>query len=189
MALDSNHESLRAEKVKVNQYGQVQISETEAFEALYSQKLSTLKDVFLDNTSSIDQYNNACDINADRIDRLNHLLDLDISVDQFDTNLQDNWFMPEGYRPTSFNIVEYLLSLCKTDTEIDRVLDELKLFAQYDMINLLCYLKYLVDTMRENNIVWGVGRGSSVASYCLYLLGVHKIDSIKFSLDIREFLK
>ena len=54
---------------------------------------------------------------------------------------------------------------------------------------LLCYLKYLVDTMREHNIVWGVGRGSSVASYCLYLLGVHKINSIKFELDIKEFLK
>ena len=95
--------------------------------------------------------------------------------------------MPKEY--TSFNIVDYLLSLCKTDVENNRVLEELELFVQYDMINLLCYLKYLVDTMRENNIVWGVGRGSSVASYCLYLLGVHKIDSIKFELDIREFLK
>ena len=95
--------------------------------------------------------------------------------------------MPKEY--ISFNIVDYLLSLCKTDVENNRVLEELELFVQYDMINLLCYLKYLVDTMRENNIVWGVGRGSSVASYCLYLLGVHKIDSIKFELDIREFLK
>jgi len=34
-----------------------------------------------------------------------------------------------------------------------------------------------------------VGRGSSVASYCLYLLGVHKINSLKFDLDIKEFLK
>ena len=50
-------------------------------------------------------------------------------------------------------------------------------------------LKYLVDTMRENNVVWGVGRGSSVASYILYLLGVHKVDSIKYGLDIHEFLK
>jgi DNA polymerase III alpha subunit len=43
--------------------------------------------------------------------------------------------------------------------------------------------------MRENDIVWGVGRGSSVASYTLYLIGVHKIDSIKYELDINEFLK
>jgi len=48
---------------------------------------------------------------------------------------------------------------------------------------------YLVDFMRENEIVWGVGRGSSVASYVLYLIGVHRIDSIKFGLDWREFLR
>ena len=57
------------------------------------------------------------------------------------------------------------------------------------MINLLRYMIYLVDFMRENGIVWGVGRGSSVASYVLYLIGVHKIDSIKFGLDWREFLR
>jgi DNA polymerase III alpha subunit len=56
-------------------------------------------------------------------------------------------------------------------------------------MDLLKYLKYLVDTMRENKIVWGVGRGSSVASYALYLIGVHKVDSIKYQLDINEFLK
>jgi DNA polymerase III alpha subunit len=43
--------------------------------------------------------------------------------------------------------------------------------------------------MHQNNVVWGVGRGSSVASYVLYLLGVHKIDSLKYNLDIHEFLK
>jgi DNA polymerase III alpha subunit len=48
---------------------------------------------------------------------------------------------------------------------------------------------YLVDFMRENKIVWGVGRGSSVASYVLYLIGVHKIDSIQYDLDWTEFLR
>jgi DNA polymerase III alpha subunit len=57
------------------------------------------------------------------------------------------------------------------------------------MIDVLLCIKYLVDYMREHNIVWGVGRGSSVASYCLYLIGVHKVDSIKYQLDIKEFLK
>jgi DNA polymerase III alpha subunit len=46
-----------------------------------------------------------------------------------------------------------------------------------------------VETMRVNNIVWGVGRGSSVASYVLYLIGVHKIDSMYYDLDIEEFLR
>jgi DNA polymerase III alpha subunit len=50
-------------------------------------------------------------------------------------------------------------------------------------------MKYVVDTLRENNIVWGVGRGSSVASYVLHLIGVHKIDSIKYNIPIEEFFK
>jgi DNA polymerase III alpha subunit len=47
----------------------------------------------------------------------------------------------------------------------------------------------MVTVCKENNIVLGVGRGSSVASYVLYLLGVHRVDSLKYDLDIKEFLK
>jgi DNA polymerase III alpha subunit len=57
------------------------------------------------------------------------------------------------------------------------------------LFDLLRYLKYLVDTLKSNNMIWGVGRGSSVASYVLYLLGVHKIDSMFYDLDITEFLR
>jgi DNA polymerase III alpha subunit len=79
--------------------------------------------------------------------------------------------------------------MCKTEEQTDRVSLELELFIQHNMMDLLFYLKYLVDTLRQNKIVWGVGRGSSVASYILFLIGVHKIDSIKYDLDIKEFLK
>lgn len=174
--------------MNINEYGAVFVSPEEMFENIYAGKIKTFNNVYLDQ-KTVDQFNTAKDLNRDSFEHLVDYVNPDISLDQFDTNLQDDWFMPEGYKPTSFNIVEYLLSLCKSDVESDRVLVELELFVQYDMIDLLCYLKYLVDTMRENNIVWGVGRGSSVASYCLYLLGVHKIDSIKYDLDIREFLK
>ena len=43
--------------------------------------------------------------------------------------------------------------------------------------------------MRENQLIWGVGRGSSTASYVLYLLGVHRIDSMYYDLDPEEFLR
>jgi DNA polymerase III alpha subunit len=82
-----------------------------------------------------------------------------------------------------------VLNKCTTDKEIARASQELIEFKKRDMNNLLCYMIYLVDFMRENNIVWGVGRGSSVASYVLYLIGVHTIDSIQFDLDWREFLR
>jgi DNA polymerase III alpha subunit len=108
------------------------------------------------------------------------------SVNEYHSSFQEKWFMPENYFP---NIVEHLYGLCNTQEEEERVSLELELFIQHGMFELLVYLKYLVDTMRENNIVWGVGRGSSVASYVLYLLGVHKVDSIKYELNIHEFLK
>jgi DNA polymerase III alpha subunit len=175
------------ERVKTNQYGQIEISESEAFNALYTGHLKDINGVFLDNLQVIEQYNQACDTNADRIGRPRLLKDLGISVEEFDQALQRDWFMPKEYQ--NFELVEFLLDQCHSEEQRNRVMEELELFVQYDMIPVLNYLKYLVDTMRANNIVWGVGRGSSVASYCLYLLGVHKIDSIKFSLDIREFLK
>jgi len=46
-----------------------------------------------------------------------------------------------------------------------------------------------VDVMHDNRVIWGVGRGSSVASYVLYLLGVHRIDSMYYDLDAGEFLR
>jgi DNA polymerase III alpha subunit len=57
------------------------------------------------------------------------------------------------------------------------------------MLDLLRWLKFFVDTCRKEGIIWGVGRGSSVASYVLFLIGVHKIDSLKYNLDWQEFLR
>ena len=87
------------------------------------------------------------------------------------------------------DIAAWLLNQCSEQAQLQRVGQELLMYQERNLFPLLCYLKYLVDTMRENNIVWGVGRGSSVASYVLYLIGIHKIDSIYYDLDIEEFLK
>jgi DNA polymerase III alpha subunit len=172
--------------VKVDSYGRVTISPEEAFEALYTGKLKNLSGVTI--ASGIDAYNSAQKKNADPIPLLEPVQDIsDISVNEFDEINQHKWYMPtECYE---FPIVDFLHSKCTTDEQRARVDQELILFINHDMLNLLYYLKYLVDTMKANNIVWGVGRGSSVASYILYLLGVHKIDSIKYELDIHEFLK
>jgi DNA polymerase-3 subunit alpha len=95
--------------------------------------------------------------------------------------------MPEEYK--LYDIVDWLYSQCKTSEQKDRVTEELKAFAERDMIMLLKWLKYFVDTCRKNNIVWGVGRGSSVSSYVLYIIGVHKIDPLKYNLDWQDFLR
>jgi DNA polymerase III alpha subunit len=87
------------------------------------------------------------------------------------------------------DIAKLVLDLCKTDAELQRVGEELLLYQERNLFNLLRYLKYLVDVMTQNRLIWGVGRGSSVASYVLYLLGVHRVDSIYYDLDPREFLR
>jgi DNA polymerase III alpha subunit len=87
------------------------------------------------------------------------------------------------------DIVDWLYQQCPTPEIRQRVVEELGLFAKHDMIPMLKTMKYVVDTLRANNIVWGVGRGSSVASYVLFIIGVHKIDSVKYKLPINEFFK
>ena len=173
--------------MKTNDYGQVIITTDEAFQSLYTGKINTLELVFVDNDTEISKYNSARLANADRISELHTLIDSNLSIKDFDNLNQNNWFMPDDYK--NFEIADFLLDQCQNKDQEDRVIEELALYFQYNMIDLLRYCKYLVDTMRTNNILWGVGRGSSVASYVLYLIGIHKIDSIKFDLDIHEFLK
>lgn len=111
----------------------------------------------------------------------------DMTVEEFDVMKQNSWHMPEEYK--NLDIAEYILSLCDSDAKLQRCGEELLLFQERNLFDLLRYLKYLVDTLKSNNMIWGVGRGSSVASYVLYLLGVHRIDSMFYDLDAREFLR
>ena len=113
--------------------------------------------------------------------------DVSLSVDEYDLMNQHNWLMPEEYK--ELDIAQHVIDCCKTDAEIQRAGQELLMFQERNLFDLLKYLKYLVDTMRSNNVIWGVGRGSSVASYVLYLLGVHRIDSMYYDLDPSEFLR
>jgi DNA polymerase III alpha subunit len=95
--------------------------------------------------------------------------------------------MPAEYK--TYDIVDWLYCKCTNVEQKNRVTEELTAFAERDMILLLKWLKYFVDTCEKEGIVWGLGRGSSVASYVLYLIGVHSIDSIKYNLDWQEFLR
>lgn len=113
--------------------------------------------------------------------------DISLSVDEYDLANQNNWLMPEEYK--QIDIAQHVIDCCKTDAEIQRAGEELLLYHDRNLFDLLKYLKYLVDTMKTNNIIWGVGRGSSVASYVLYLLGVHRVDSMYYDLDPNEFLR
>lgn len=113
--------------------------------------------------------------------------DLEITKAEFDAICQNQWFMPTEYYEWSPEV--HCMDQCTTEEQRQRVRDELAAFEGRGMVTLLQWLKYFVDTCEKENIVWGIGRGSSVASYVLYLIGVHSVDSIKYNLDWREFLR
>ena len=119
--------------------------------------------------------------------KYNTLTDRTKSIQEFDCGLQNTWHMPEQYQ--QLDIAQHILDLCTTDAELQRCGHELLLYQERNLFNLLRFLKYLVDVMTANSVIWGVGRGSSVASYVLYKLEVHKIDSMFYELDIEEFLR
>jgi len=171
--------------MNTDNYGIVTLNIDDLIKGLYSGKITNLNEVISEKQIA-DQFNSSININKDSFNKLKHYIPTTQSLEDFDKLNQNTWFMPNDYCP---NLVEMLYGMCETDEQKDRVTTELELFIQHGMFDLLFYLKYLVDTMRKHNIVWGVGRGSSVSSYVLYLIGVHKINSIKYNLDIREFLK
>lgn len=115
------------------------------------------------------------------------LVNEDLTVEEFDRRRQQTWHMPQEYQ--DMDIAARVLGLCSTEAELQRCGHELLLFQERNLFDLLKFLKYLVDTMTTNHIIWGVGRGSSVASYVLYKLGVHRIDSMYYELNVEEFLR
>jgi DNA polymerase III alpha subunit len=173
--------------MKLSKYGQVILNTDDVFNGMYSGKITDLETIFLDNPEECNKFNESIRKNHDNLGLCKVFLETNSTQQEFDADNQEQWFMPKEYK--EFDIETWLAEQCNNNKKMDRVQSELVLFRQHNMIVLLKYLKYLVDTMRKNNIVWGVGRGSSVASYCLYLIGVHKVDSIKYELDIHEFLK
>lgn len=110
-----------------------------------------------------------------------------MSIEEFDRINKSNWFIPDEY--ISFDIYQYISDTCTTEDELIRCAEELELFNKLGMMPLFPLLKYIVDTLKANNVMYGVGRGSSTASYVLYKLGIHRIDSMKYELDYKEFLR
>jgi len=170
--------------MKYDQYGQTYTTSNELCDLLYKNPSLDISRFQVED--SLDYNRSVAELHAE-LDLLDSYHSIDQSIEEFDHILQGNWRMPQEYK--DLDIAEYVLNLCQQEQELQRVGQELLLYQERNLFNLLKYLKYLVDTLRQNNIVWGVGRGSSVASYVLFLIGVHKIDSVYYNLDIGEFLK
>ena len=171
--------------MKTDSLGIPRFTNRDLIDMIYSGHADKVHVVLCDPSDDVDKFNAAMEEQG--FDKLQKYIPLDVDQKTFDGVCQSEWFMPDEYK--KLDIGFWLTQQCKTNEESDRVKEELAQFRVRGMYPLLQYMKYLVDFMRENDIVWGVGRGSSVASYVLYLIGVHRINSIQYDLDWREFLR
>lgn len=173
-------------RMKTNNYGEMIFSENDIVDQLMQGRdLESLHGMLVDETVNIEKMVEFVESFPDTF--ITYTFTQSETIANWDKARQQNWRMPRQY--LDMDIAEYVLGLCKNDVELQRCAEELLLFQQYDLFNLLKYLKYLVDVMRDNRVIWGVGRGSSTASYVLYKMNVHRIDSLFYNLPITEFLR
>lgn len=108
-----------------------------------------------------------------------------------------DWLLPPRY--LSLDIEEHMsvvfgerlpslkYNSAQTELAITRVALELQKFRERGLYDLLRVIVFVLDRFRETGQIWGVGRGSSCASFILFLLGLHVVDPIKFDVDLGEF--
>ncbi len=170
--------------MKINSFGVMYYTNEEACSLIYTNPAASLDGIVLDQANEFNLANKLLHANYAE---LNQYFVPTGSIAEFDSQNQAAWKMPNEYK--ELDIAKWVLSMCSSEEELQRVGQELLLFQERDLFNMLRFMKFFVDTMRKHNLVWGVGRGSSTASYVLFLIGVHRIDSLFYQLDISEFLK
>ena len=169
--------------ILLDNYSRQILSEDQACDMLYANPALDISNLCLEDVSKFNGASKKLHLNT----FVTQLDELDIDVTEYHRANQNDWNMPDKYK--QLDIAKWLLEQCTEEQELQRVGEELLLYQERELFDLLRFMKYLIDTLRKNNIVWGVGRGSSVASFCLFLIGVHKINPLLYNLDITEFLR
>jgi DNA polymerase III alpha subunit len=166
--------------MEMDKFNRIILSENDVFNALMEDPLRNL-----DGSLVKSEIKNA--LSLEDFPNFYIAQEIHSSPEEFHNSNQQKWHMPIEYY--SLDIAEHILNLCSTEQELQRVGAELMLFYENNALSLLSYLKYLSDTMKSNGIVGGVGRGSCTSSYVLYLIGIHRIDSLYYDLDVTDFFK
>jgi hypothetical protein len=169
---------------KIDDYGRSIIHDHELAQLLYTNPQLAIDDIAIVDP---EKYNSAIKSLYLDYKPLKKLATLNGTLQEYHAANQQQWFVPQEY--SDMDIAKWVLEQCADQNELQRAGAELMEYADRGLLPLLQYLKYLVDTMRTNNVVWGVGRGSSVASFVLYLIGVHRIHSLRNNLDFAEFMR
>lgn len=104
------------------------------------------------------------------------------------SQVQDRtWFTPPEYQ--TLDLTAYVKARCQNAEQHARAEYELKLIDHLGVHHIFKHLIYLIDTWRSRNLVWGIGRGSSVSCFILYVIGLNRINPMDYDLDPEEFFK
>jgi DNA polymerase III alpha subunit len=172
--------------INTNQYGEPILSAEQLRELLLQEK--NINHVVVGDSEEIALYNKyKADLLENPAEFYTANTDVTMPYDDFHMLRSDQWTFPVEYQ--KIDMLAWLLNKVSTDVERERVLMEYKMYEERELIMILKLFLYLITFLKDNNYIRGIGRGSSVSSYILYLIGVHKVDSIKYSLPITDFLK
>jgi DNA polymerase-3 subunit alpha len=108
-------------------------------------------------------------------------------------NIEDKYYTKLGIDVGSDNFT-FLKALCyknlTTDSAdyVDRLEMELSIFKELDFVDYVLLNWDILNFCHENNIPTGPGRGSAAGSLVLFLVGVTKVDPIKYGLFFERFV-
>lgn len=174
--------------MKTNEYGQVSFETDEILSMLYAGQ--TIDQYLVSDVGEQSLHQKHAQLFE--ISPLPTAVTPDKSPMEFHREKSSQWQMPQEYQDID---LETLLSRKCADKGytdalyMQRIVDEMEQYKIRGMTDTLKFLHYLIQTCTKNNIVTGIGRGSSVSSLVLHLLDVHHIDPVKYNLDYKEFLR
>jgi len=168
----------------IDEFGNCYLTESEAIETLYRNPSIDISTITMEDPTV---YNESVEKTRINFGKIRYYVKPTVSIKEFDETNQNTWHMPGEFK--SIDIVDYVVGQCSNNQEVTRALEELYVYQKLNKLDLLKYMLYLVSVARLHNVVIGVGRGSSVSSFVLYLLGVHKINPLEFNIPMTDFLK
>lgn len=169
----------------INEYGQIVLNTEQMIDMMLKQ--GVIDNVIISDDDEVEKYEKFSAKFYKEYKSIKKEIPIKASPTQYFNDLSSRWIIPKKYY--DYDIVKILSSRCKSNTELERLVIELREFIKRDQVKIILAMFYLVDWLRENNIVWGVGRGSSVASFVLYLIGINRINPLDFDIDLSEFFK
>ena len=125
---------------------------------------------------------------SDDLDLFNALEEYQIPRSKTDNAKFDlSWNIPVAYKIIDLKAFLLPFATAKGEKYVLRLTEELVEIDKRKLHDLFRTIIFIVDTLKHENKVWGVGRGSSCASLTLFLIGLHQVDPIKFNIDMTEF--